>query len=59
MCRKNGNLDLCQGVTYIKRPRPNFGHPKEISPIVVELLSGHQALNTLSLVLFQEYDEGK
>ena len=46
--------------TSDKRPQPAFGRPNESSPIVVSpLLSGHQALDTLSLALFQEHDEGK
>ena len=47
-------------VTSDKRPQPAFGCPNKSSPIVVSpLLSGHQALDTLSLALFQEHDEGK
>ena len=38
-------------------------HPLGVSTIVLPLLSpplsGHQGLDTLSLALFQEYDEGK
>ena len=46
--------------TSDKRPQPAFGRPNESSAIVVSpLLSGHQALDTLSLALFQEQDEGK
>ena len=46
--------------TSDKRPQLAFGCPNESSPIVVSpLLSGHQALDTLSLALFQEHDEGK
>ena len=45
--------------TSIKWPRSFFGRLNDSSPIVVSPpLSGHQALDTLSLALFQEYDEG-
>ena len=37
----------------------NFGPPNESFPTLVASLRGHQALYTLSLALFQEYDEGK
>ena len=51
---KNGNY------TSIKRLQSPFGSPNESSSIVVSPpLSGHQALDTLGLALFQEHDEGK
>ena len=47
----------------IKRLLSGRGHPLGVSTIVLPLLSpplsGHQGLDTLSLALFQEYDEGK
>ena len=36
-----------------------FGVSTIVLPLLSPPLSGHQALDTLSLALFQEYDEGK
>ena len=33
--------------------------PTRVPPLLSPLLSGHQALDTLTLALFQEYDQGK
>ena len=52
ICEKNEKLNFYRAATSIKRSGPPFCSCNKSFPLLSPLLSGNQALNSLSLALF-------